>query len=63
MPTGFTKPIDFSVDLLVKEHPTLREYTKQSNSTEVDTEFNLAPQKRTRQQQSDEISLVNAKGG
>lgn len=63
MPAGFTKPIDFSVDLLVKEHPTLREYTKQCNATEVDTEFNLAPQKRTRQQNSDEIMLVNAKGG
>lgn len=63
MPSGFKKPIDFSVDLLVKEHPTLREYTKQCNTTEVDTEFNLAPQKRVRQLQSDEIGLVNAKGG
>jgi hypothetical protein len=26
MPITFLKPIDYSIDLLVKAHPTLREY-------------------------------------
>ena len=61
MPRGFTKPIDFSVDLLVKEHPTLREYPKLRGTTEVDPDFNLAPYKRTRCENNDEIMLVNTK--
>jgi len=27
MASSFLKPIDYSVDLLVRSHPTLREYT------------------------------------
>jgi hypothetical protein len=28
MPMTFLKPIDYSIDLIVKIHPTLREYVK-----------------------------------
>mmetsp|Transcript_21106 Transcript_21106/g.20290 ORF Transcript_21106/g.20290 Transcript_21106/m.20290 type:complete len:92 (+) Transcript_21106:178-453(+) len=29
MPSTFLKPFDYSVDLLLRSHPTLREYSKQ----------------------------------
>jgi hypothetical protein len=28
MPKTFLKPFDYSIDLLVRSHPTLREYTE-----------------------------------
>jgi len=28
MPGGFLKPVDYSIDLLVRTHPTLRIYEK-----------------------------------
>ena len=61
MVRGFLKPLDYSVDLLVRTHPTLREYCPQSSCTEVDPEYHLYPSKRERIQLKDEISLKNAK--
>ena len=26
MPKGFLKPLDYSIDLVIRAHPTLREY-------------------------------------
>ena len=61
MVKGFLKPLDYSVDLLVRTHPTLREYCQQSSCTEVDPEYHLYPTKRERIELKDEISLKNAK--
>ena len=40
MPSGFLKPVDYKVELLVQagQHPTLRQYVKQpkTSTTEVD---------------------------
>jgi hypothetical protein len=43
MPITFLKPIDYSIDLLVKAHPTLREYLQMTSCTEVDPEFHVYP--------------------
>jgi hypothetical protein len=39
MPPNFLKPLDYSIDLLVRSHPTLRIYEKQLGCSEVDPEF------------------------
>lgn len=61
MVPGFLKPLDYSVDLLVRTHPTLREYCQQNQCTEVDPDYHLYPSKRDRIELKDEISLKNAK--
>ena len=52
MPSTFLKPLDYSVELVIRadQHPTLREYHKLpgTSSTEVDPEFNLYPSIRMR---------------
>lgn len=60
-PASFVKPLDYSVDLLVRTHPTLREYCKQVACVEVDTESALYPLKKERIMPKDEIELRNAK--
>lgn len=61
MPSTFLKPLDYSVELVIRadQHPTLREYHKLpgTSSTEVDPEFNLYPSMRLRQVENDEISI------
>ena len=61
MPSTFTKPLDYSVDLLIRsdQHPTLREYFNMpgTSSTEVDPEFHLYPSVRLPVQVRDEIEL------
>jgi len=61
MVASFLKPLDYSIDLLVRNHPTLREYCQQVDSTEVDPQFNIYPYKRDRIMPKDEIQLRNAK--
>lgn len=61
MPSSFVKPLDYSVDLLVRNHPTLREYINQEACTEVDPEYSLYPRPRPRIQPKDEIELKNFK--
>ena len=61
MPASFVKPLDYSVDLLVRTHPTLREYCKQVSCVEVDAESALYPLKKERIMPKDEIELRNAK--
>jgi hypothetical protein len=36
MPSGFKKPLDYSIDLIIRQHPTLREYVALKRPTEVD---------------------------
>ena len=60
-PASFVKPLDFSVDLLVRTHPTLREYCKQVSCAEVDAEAALHPLKKERVMPKDEVELKNAK--
>jgi len=61
MPKGFLKPLDYSVELVIRadQHPTLREYQKMppTSSTEVDPEFAAYPSQRFRKPEHDEISL------
>lgn len=61
MPKGFLKPLDYSVDLLIRsdQHPSLREYCRMpgGSTTEVDPEFKLYPSERKRLQVLDEIEL------
>ena len=61
MPASFLKPLDYSIDLLVKNHPTLRAYCQQAECTETDPEYNLYPIKRERIEPKDEIQLKNIK--
>ena len=61
MAGSFLKPIDYSVDLLVRSHPTLREYTHQVACSEVDPEYYLYPAKKDRLPLMDEILLKNSK--
>ena len=61
MPATFLKPVDYSIDLLVRTHPTLRKYTNQCSNTEVDPEYLLYPISRHRQDLKDEIVLKNTK--
>ncbi len=41
MPKTFLKPFDYSIDLLVRSHPTVREYSEMRKLTEVDPECAL----------------------
>lgn len=61
MPQTFTKPLDYSVHLLVRQHPTLRTYCKQMESTETEPGYHLYPSKRDRLEPKDEIMLSAAK--
>ena len=61
MPQTFTKPLDYSVHLLVRQHPTLRTFCKQMESTETEPGYNLYPNKRERIEPKDEIMLSAAK--
>lgn len=61
MPPSFLKPLDYSIELLVKSHPTLRAYCQQVECSEVDPAFVLFPLKRDRVHPKDEIELKNAK--
>jgi hypothetical protein len=61
MPANFLKPVDYSIDLLVRTHPTLRRYTDQVSNTEIDPEFHLYPTPRQRVDLKDEILLKNVK--
>lgn len=63
-PSSFTKPFDFSVDLLVRSHPTLRKYLKQVKVKETEPEYVLDPSGRpplVRAQPKDEIELCNVR--
>jgi hypothetical protein len=63
MPQSFLKPLDYSVDLILRgdRHPTLREFVSLPgcSTTEVDPEFALYPLRRQRVEQKDEIELKN----
>lgn len=63
MPESFLKPLDYSVDLVLRgdRHPSLREFVglPSASTTEVDPEFALYPLKRPRIEQKDEIELKN----
>ena len=61
MPASFTKPFDFSIELLVRSHPTLRLYCKQMTTTEVEPSYYLHPSQRLRIQPKDEIELKNVR--
>lgn len=61
MPQTFTKPLDYSVHLLVRQHPTLRTYSKQMESKETEPGYNLYPNKRERIEPKDEIMLSAVK--
>jgi hypothetical protein len=64
MPASFTKPFDYSIDLLVRSHPTLRKYLKQVKVKETEPEYVLDPTERpllTRPQPKDEIELCNVR--
>ena len=61
MPQGLLKPLDYSIDLIIRTHPTLREYQNQLNSTETDPEYTLYPKPRDREEMKDEVLLKNAK--
>lgn len=63
MPQSFLKPLDYSVDLVLRgdRHPTLREFVSLPgcSTTEVDPEFALYPLRRQRVEQKDEIEMKN----
>ena len=61
MPSGFLKPVDYSIDLLVRTHPTLRMYQTQVSNSEVDPEYKLYPAPREREPLRDEVVLKNVK--
>lgn len=64
MPKTFLKPFDYSIDLLVRSHPTLREYTEMRRQTEVDPDYALHTSlPRQRIEPRDEIMLKNNLGG
>lgn len=64
MPKTFLKPFDYSIDLLVRSHPTVREYAELRKMTEVDPECALNNQiARVRAEARDEIMLRNNVGG
>ena len=63
MPPTFLKPFDYSIDLLVKAHPTLREYVKLKMQSETDPDYNLYTTLRPRTDPKDEIMMKNDVGG
>ena len=62
MPKTFTKPINYDLQLLIKDHPTLRTYQKLQEQSEVDPDYHLVMQKRERHQLMDEITPRNSQG-
>ena len=50
MPQSFLKPLDYTVEKVLRsdQHPTLREYVSMpaTSSTEVDPEYQLYPMQR-----------------
>lgn len=61
MVSSFLKPLDFSVELLVTAHPTLRQYQEMLSCSEVDPEYHLYPIPRPRFQPKDEIEMKSSK--
>ena len=61
MVPSFLKPLDYTVELLVRTHPTLREYTEQVACSDTDPEYHLHPSKKDRIQMKEEIMLKNSK--
>ena len=61
MPQSFLKPLDYTVEKVLRsdQHPTLREYVSMpaTSSTEVDPECQLYPMQRAMVYQHDEIEL------
>jgi hypothetical protein len=63
MPKTFMKPFDYSIDLLVRSHPILREYADLRRQTEVDPDCALNTSlPRQRVEPRDEIMLRNNVG-
>jgi hypothetical protein len=63
MPKTFLKPFDYSIDLLVRAHPTLREYVQQRSQSETDPDYHLYSYNRPRIEPPDEIMLRNNQNG
>ena len=61
MPKTFVKPFDYSVDLLIRSHPTLRTYCKQLPCTETEPTYHLHPTVRPRIEPKDEIERKNVR--
>jgi len=61
MPNSFLKPVDYSIDLLIRTHPTLRRYEAQVSNVEVDPDFHLYPNPKIREDLKDEIQLKNSR--
>lgn len=61
MPRAFVKPFDFSIELVIRTHPTLRSYCKQLECSEVDPSYHLYPSKKERLEPKDEVGLRNLK--
>jgi hypothetical protein len=57
MPRSFLKPLDYAVELLVRQHPTLRQYQSLLSCAETDPEFFLYPVERPRILPKDEIEM------
>lgn len=63
MPSTFKKAFDYSIDLMVRSHPTIREYVGLKRQSEIDTDYNLCSYPRPRYDPKDEIMLRNNVGG
>jgi len=65
MPSTITKPLDYSISLLIRSdrHPSLREYVSLpiTSTCEVDPQFSLYPIERNAVPEIDEICLKNTK--
>ena len=61
MPPNFVKPFDYSIELVIRTHPTLREYKTQMPCLEIEPTYHLYPAKKERIQPKDEIQLRNVK--
>lgn len=59
MPKAFVKPFDYSLDLLLRKHPTIRHYEKQTDFTEIDPSYHLYPGPKPRLEPKDEICFAN----
>lgn len=54
-PVAFLKPLDFSIELVIKTHPTLRIYCQQFDCTEIDPSCALHAKMLPRLEPKDEI--------
>lgn len=61
MPNGFLKPTDHYLPLVIRPHPTLRQYCQVVDGTEADPTFHIYPYERRRYELRDEVELRNAK--